>query len=139
MQYKRTSTILIVFSLIILLTSPNQSVGQMLSSSSQNLKTESKYMDDSFDPTLKLNTDNSEVNINLEEIKKNQYKMTSKNSKRKMSAGEKTAIYGGIAAAVVATALIIYFATRDKKQNNDNCSSVCLGIGICPSTPPPCN
>lgn len=54
----------------------------------------------------------------------------------KLSKGQKTGLYIGIAAAVVAAVVIIVVARRG--NDNDNCGVVCLAVGICPP-PPPCN
>lgn len=55
----------------------------------------------------------------------------------KLSKGQKTGIYLGIAAAAVAVIVIIVVARGG--NDNDNCGAVCLGVGLCPPPPPPCN
>lgn len=52
----------------------------------------------------------------------------------RLSKGQKTGLYIGIAGAIAATVIII--AVTANKKEPDGCV-VCLAVGICPPAPPP--
>lgn len=115
MLHKKTLVLSIIFSLLSIVILPLQSMGQTSNALMQDtiaVNNTSRIENPPLNSLLKSETEDSKIKASLEQIKRDEYKVTSKTYKRKMSSKKKTAIWIGVGAAIAAVVIII-IATRD--------------------------